>query len=110
LRDLPTGAKRGHGESYLNAPMNAEEARHAYAAIQKALTLERHADAKERALIDAMAIRYIEKFDATKRVEQDRAYAEAMRRVAAQYPDDLEIVTLYGDSLFLLEPRRAHAT
>jgi tetratricopeptide (TPR) repeat protein len=92
--------------SYLNAPMSAEEAPHAYAAMQKALSLRSRAPAKERALIDAMAVRYVEKFDAAKRVEQDRAYADAMQKVAAQYPDDLDIVTLYADALFLLEPRR----
>jgi tetratricopeptide (TPR) repeat protein len=92
--------------SYLNAPMNAEEAPHAYAAIQKAVALKSHADAKEKALIDAMAIRYVEKFEADKRVEQDKAYAAVMKRVADTYPDDLEIATLYADSLFLLEPRR----
>jgi tetratricopeptide (TPR) repeat protein len=92
--------------SYLNAPMSAEEAPHAYAAVTKALSLKGRATAKERALIDAMAVRYVEKFDAAKRVEQDRAYADAMQKVAAQYPDDLDIVTLYADALFLLEPRR----
>lgn len=92
--------------SYLNAPMNAEESPYAYAAIQKALTLRSHADAKEQALIGAMAVRYVEHFDASKRVEQDRAYADAMRKVSEQYPDDLEIATLYADALFLLEPRR----
>jgi tetratricopeptide (TPR) repeat protein len=92
--------------SYLNAPMNSEEAPHAYAAAQKALSLKSRATAKERALIDAMALRYVEKFDAARRVEQDRAYAAAMEKVAAQYPDDLEIATLYADALFLLEPRR----
>src|SRR5688572_17192943 len=71
--------------SYLNAPMNATEAPHAYAAAQKALSHKRRATAKERALIDAMAVRYVEKFDAAKRVEQDRAYAEAMQKVSAQY-------------------------
>jgi len=92
--------------SYLNAPMTAEEAPHAYEAIQKAIALKVHADAKERALIDAMAVRYVKEFDASKRVEQDRAYAETMRKVSEQYPDDLEIATLYADALFLLEPRR----
>jgi tetratricopeptide (TPR) repeat protein len=92
--------------SYLNAPMNAEEAPHAYAAAQKAVALKSHATAKERALIDAMAVRYVEKFDAARRVEQDRAYADAMKKVSAAYPDDLEIATLYADALFLLEPRR----
>ena len=92
--------------SYLNAPMTPEESPHAYAAVQKALGLRNRADAKEKALIDAMAVRYVETFDASTRVAQDRAYAEAMRTVAGQYPNDLEIATLYADALFLLEPRR----
>ena len=92
--------------SYLNAPMTADESPHAYAAAQKALSLKSRATAKERALIDAMSVRYVEKFDAARRVEQDRAYADAMQKVATQYPDDLEIATLHADALFLLEPRR----
>lgn len=92
--------------SYLNAPMTAEEAPHAYAALQKAISLKDRADAKERALIEAMAARYVERFDPSTRVAQDRAYAEAMRQVAEQYPADLEIATLHADALFLLEPRR----
>ena len=93
--------------SYLNGPMSPGEAPHAYAAIQKALSLkDKHATAKERAFIDAMAVRYVEKFDPAKRVEQDKAYAAAMERVADAYPDDLEAATLHADALFLLEPRR----
>jgi tetratricopeptide (TPR) repeat protein len=92
--------------SYLNGPMSDEEAPHAYAAAQKALALKDRATAKERALIEAMAVRYVEKFDASRRVEQDRAYRDAMQKVSARYPDDLEIATLYADALFLLEPRR----
>jgi tetratricopeptide (TPR) repeat protein len=93
--------------SYLNAPMSMEESPYAYAAIQKARSLAAaHADAKERALIEAMSVRYVEKFDPNTRVEQDRAYAEAMGKLADKYSDDLDIVTLYGDALFLLEPRR----
>ena len=92
--------------SYLNAPMTAEESPYAYAAAQKALSLKIRATPKERALIDALAVRYVEKFDGAKRVEQDRAYADAMQKVSAQFPDDLEIATLYADALFLLEPRR----
>jgi tetratricopeptide (TPR) repeat protein len=92
--------------SYLNAPMTADEAPHAYAAARKAMTLSSRATTKERALIEAIAVRYVETFDAAKRVEQDRAYAEAMQKVSAAYPDDLDIATLYADALFLLEPRR----
>jgi tetratricopeptide (TPR) repeat protein len=92
--------------SYLNAPMTAQEAPHAYAAAQKAISLKDRATEKERAFIDAIAVRYVEKFDPEKRVEQDKAYATAMQRVAERYPDDLEAATLYADALFLLEPRR----
>ena len=53
-----------------------------------------------------MAVRYVETFDPEKRVDQDKAYAEAMGKVAAAYPDDLDIATLHADALFLLEPRR----
>jgi tetratricopeptide (TPR) repeat protein len=93
--------------SFLNAPMNAEESPHAYTAIQKAQTLKAgHATPVEQTLIDAMTVRYVKDFDAAKRVEQDRAYADAMKIVADKYPNDLDIVTLYADALFLLEPRR----
>jgi tetratricopeptide (TPR) repeat protein len=92
--------------SYLNAPMTAQEAPHAYTAAQKALSLKAQANEKERALIDAMAVRYVEKFDPEKRVDQDKTYAAAMEKVAARYPDDLDAATLYADALFLLEPRR----
>jgi tetratricopeptide (TPR) repeat protein len=68
--------------------------------------LKDKASTKERALIDAMAVRYVENFDPEKRVEQDKAWAEAIGNVAAAYPDDLDIATLYADALFLLEPRR----
>jgi len=92
--------------SYLNGPMNAEEAPHAYAAIQKAIALKDRATAGERAFIEAMAVRYVEKFDPEKRVEQDKAYADAMGRVSDAYRDDLDAATLYADALFLMEPRR----
>ena len=93
--------------SYLNGPMRADEAPRAYAAVQKALALAPdHASERERAFIDALAVRYVEDFDPEQRVEQDRAYAEAMRALAERYPDDLDAVTLYGEALFLLEPRR----
>ena len=58
--------------SYLNGPMSKDNAPHAYAAIQKALELAlEHAEEHERALIEAMAVRYVEDFDPEKRREQD---------------------------------------
>ena len=93
--------------SYLNGPMRPDEAPRAYAAVRKALRLApQHASPKEQDFIDALAVRYVADFDPETRVEQDRAYADAMRRVAERYPDDLDAATLYADALFLLEPRR----
>ena len=92
--------------SYLNGPMRPFEAPHAFAAVQAALARIDHADARERAYIEAMAVRYVEDFDPETRRDQDTAYADAMRGLAEAYPDDLDAVTLYADALFLLEPRR----
>ncbi len=94
--------------SYLNGPMRPPEAPHAYAAARKALAVAGagHASPRERAYIDALSVRYVENFDVAKRREQDEAYAEAMRALSEHYPNDLDAATLYGDALFLLEPRR----
>ena len=93
--------------SYLNGQIREDDAPHAYAAIQQALRLAPgHATDNERAFIDAMAVRYVEAYDPEDRVEQDQAYADAMRVVAEQFADDLDAVNLYAEALFLLEPRR----
>jgi tetratricopeptide (TPR) repeat protein len=91
--------------SNLNQVMSAVDAPFAYAAVQQAVALEAKATPQERALIDALARRYVERFDPARRVEQDRAYASAMEQAYEAHPDDLDIGTLYADALFLLEPR-----
>src|SRR6185503_1017717 len=45
-------------------------------------------------------------FDPARRVDQDRAYADAMKKVVDAYPNDLDAATLYAEALFLLEPRQ----
>jgi tetratricopeptide (TPR) repeat protein len=86
--------------------MSAEQSPFAYAAAQKALALKDKATPTERAFIEALSVRYVKDFDPKRRGEQDKAYAEAMRKVYEAYPDDLDAGTLYADALFLLEPRR----
>jgi tetratricopeptide (TPR) repeat protein len=91
---------------YVNGRMTAPEAARAYAAIQKARALAAaHANPIEQALIGAMAERYAERFDPAAQPARDRAYADAMARVAAKWPDDLDAATLYAEALFLLVPR-----
>lgn len=94
--------------SYLNGAMRADEAPHAYAAIQEALARLNHASPKEQAFIEAMAVRYVADFDPEERFEQDEAYAEEMRRLTERYPNDLDAATLYAEALFLMEPRRGY--
>lgn len=92
---------------YLNGAMREDEAPRAYAAIQKARELApNHANAREQALIDALSVRYVENFDRAVQARRDTAFAEAMAGVYRTYPNDLDIAVLYGEALFLLEPRR----
>ena len=84
---------------YVNGRMTPAHAEHAHRAIQKAVALAgRHANPTEQALIRAMGTRYGPG-------GSDRAYADAMARVAAAYPDDLDVATLYAEAVFLLLPR-----
>jgi tetratricopeptide (TPR) repeat protein len=93
--------------AYLNAPMDSDNAPLAFDAIRTAQrVLADHATEVERALIEAMAIRYVRQHDPGTRDQLDTAYANAMRTVYERHPDDLDVATLYGEALFLLEPRR----
>jgi tetratricopeptide (TPR) repeat protein len=92
---------------YLNGPMTAPDAPRAYVAIQKALELsDDHASEVERALIEAMTVRYEAEHDADRRRELDERWAEAANAVYERYPDDLDAGFLAGESLMLLQPRR----
>ena len=111
-RDDPDCAMCFWGEAwawgpYLNGPMGPDDAPRAYENIQKAKALAAdHANAVERALIEAMAVRYTPEHDADTRKALDSAYARAMADVYDRFPHDLDVGTLYGESLMLLEPRR----
>jgi hypothetical protein len=87
----------------LNLPMQAEAIPVAHQASRKALTLKSRASPVEQALIDALALRYSDDPQAD-RAALDRAYAEAMGRVVAQFPEHLGAATLYADALMNLSP------
>ncbi len=94
--------------SYLNGAMTTAEAPRAYHALQQALAKIDNATQKEADMIRALTARYVDDFDPETRRVQDEAYASAMAELSAKYSDDLDIVTLYGDALFLLEERRGY--
>lgn len=92
---------------YLNGPMGPDDAPRAYENIRKAKDLaEDHANDVERALIEAMAVRYTRDHDNDARKMLDSTYSRAMADVYERFPRDLDVGTLYGESLMLLEPRR----
>ncbi|NNF27865.1 MAG: hypothetical protein HKN73_11640 [Gemmatimonadetes bacterium] len=91
---------------YLNGGMGPDDAPRAYENIEKAVKLAGDASNVERALIEAMAVRYAPEQDETSRRKMDSTYAQAMAGVYERYPEDLEAGTLYAESLMLLEPRR----
>ena len=94
--------------SYLNGAMTTAQAPRAFFTLQQAVARIDSATEKEADMIRALTVRYIEDFDPENRRAQDQAYANAMAELANKYPDDLDLVTLYGDALFLLEERRGY--
>src|SRR5436305_62475 len=86
----------------INAPMDPAVEPKALAAIQKAVALKANASPREQALIDALAQRYSGR--AEDRRARDVAYADAMRKVHLQFPDDQDIAMLYVESVMDLRP------
>lgn len=87
----------------LNLPMSPDVVAEAYEAIQLALAHKANATQKERDFIETLAERYTNDPQAD-RAPLDVAYAEAMGRLHAKYPDDLEAATLYAAALMNLSP------
>jgi tetratricopeptide (TPR) repeat protein len=87
----------------INAPMTAADNEEAWDAVQTARTLGVAATAKERDYIEAMSHRYAP--DAPEdRSALDKAYADAMRRLSAKHPADLDAATLFAESLMDTTP------
>lgn len=85
----------------INLPMMPDAEAPALTAIRKARALASGATAKEQALIAALAQRYAPDGE---RAVLDQAYADAMREVALQYPDDHDVGALFVEALMDLQP------
>jgi len=90
------------GSNY-NSPTDADREKRGLAAVRQAEQLATGARPPERALIRALAKRHSADPGAT-REALDRAYADAMRDVARQFPDDLEAATFFADAMMNLRP------
>lgn len=87
----------------INAPMDTSVMDEAWAALQQAQARQAKAPPAEQAYIQALAARYAAD-PMTDRATLDRAFAEAMREVAHQYPDDLDAATIFAEALMNLTP------
>jgi len=81
----------------LNAPMKEDAGRRAYEAIEQARASLSRATPRERALVEALALRYAPDGKGD-RPALDKAYAAAMRAVAEEFPDDPDVQVLYADA------------
>jgi tetratricopeptide (TPR) repeat protein len=86
-----------------NHPTDAAREARALGAVQQAQRLAAGGRPAERALITALARRHSAD-PAAARETLDRAYADAMREVARQFPDDLEAATFFADAMMNLRP------
>lgn len=92
----------------INMDVDPAREKQAYDAAQAALAHAEHASAKERDTIAALTKRY--SADPAADLKQlSRDYSTAMRALVAKYPDDLDLATLYAESLMDLHPWRLWA-
>ena len=86
----------------INKPMDKAAERRAWDAVQKARTHRTHASPVEQAYIDAIGKRYDRNGHA--RPTLDKAYADAMRVVWRQFPNDPDAGVLFAEALMDLHP------
>ncbi|MFV8782996.1 hypothetical protein ACNKU7_11280 [Microbulbifer sp. SA54] len=86
----------------INVPMDPENEAKAHELVRKALSLQDGLNERERALIGALSKRY--SGDPADRSQADSDYADAMAAVAKRFPSDLDIATLYAESMMDLRP------
>jgi len=75
----------------------------AFAAAQKAVALKEGCSAKEKALVNAMAVRYT--MDSTNSREiLNQLYADKMKQAFTDFKQDADIGALYADAMMLQHP------
>lgn len=90
------------GPNY-NAGMEPGNYQRAYEAVQKAMELSANATEKEKALITALAKRYVPE-PVDDRTKLDVQYSAAMKDLYQKYNDDPEVAALYAESVLDLYP------
>jgi tetratricopeptide (TPR) repeat protein len=87
----------------INVPMQPEAAAPAWAALQRAVALKAKLVPRERALVEALQARYAAE-PPQDRAPLDAAYADAMKRVAAQFPGEDLVQVLAAEAAMDTQP------
>lgn len=97
------GLALANGPHINNPEVAPEEEQEAVDALRKAMALIRTARPVDQALIRACRARY-KVPQPSDRTSLNRAYAEAMRRVWKQYPNDDDVGALFAEAMMNLRP------
>ena len=94
------------GPNYNMPMMSSARARVGWQAVRKAEANARHSKPVEKALIAAVAKRYkgTAEVDPSNSKPLLTGYVDAMRAVAARYPADLDVQTMYAEALMNTNP------
>ncbi len=99
------GISLASGPQYNHPVLTEERTNTAWNAMQKALSLIDNANGVERALIQALQHRNAEtEVEDEQRGEMNQAYADAMKQVWEKYPKDVDVGTLYAESMMVCRP------
>lgn len=88
---------------HVNAAMDPANNPKAWSRLQKAVNLASGATLREQGFITALTARYSESPGEDRR-PLDVAYASAMGKLAAQYPDDLDAAVMHAEAMMDLQP------
>jgi tetratricopeptide (TPR) repeat protein len=88
---------------HVNSQMDPSNNAKAWDRLQRALDAADDVSDREQAYIEALSARYAADPPEDRRM-LDEAYADAMGRLAAEFPDDLDAVTLHAESMMDLQP------
>jgi tetratricopeptide (TPR) repeat protein len=97
------GVSLANGPHINNPGLDEPHARAAYEALGRARSRAARAGDVDRGLIDALATRYAWPPPDDRR-PLDEAYATAMAKLHARFPDDVDVAALYAEALLDLRP------
>lgn len=89
--------------NHINMPADETALARANDTVQAALDRVDNASERERAWVEALAVRYGAD-TSVDQMEREHAFREAMRDVVQRYPDDIDARVLYAESIMNLRP------